>query len=146
MLFSMATRSNGCGNCPVDVKEVRHNWVPTRPSLFHDTRFLVWLHQPPGFAVLFVSVEGFAGGVGMETEALAPQRRFDGDEVPGVLGDDISGDEINFILGVNVDTSPTAVRTDLVATTSDGGAGARPGLKSGMWWCARLVVASQSIS
>jgi hypothetical protein len=36
MLCSMATRSNGCGNCPGDVKEVRHNRVP------HISRFSRW--------------------------------------------------------------------------------------------------------
>ena len=50
-----------------------------------------------------------AGDVGMEAEALAAVRGFDGDQVPGVLGDDVDGDEIDFVFGVSIATSPAAV-------------------------------------
>ncbi len=38
----------------------------------------------------------------MEAQTLAAPRGFDGDRVPGVLGDDVGDDEIDFVLGVNV--------------------------------------------
>src|ERR1700674_557322 len=59
----------------------------------------------------------------MEAEALAASGSFDGDHVPGVLGDHVGDDEINFILGVNVGTSPATVRTYLIDTTVGGASG-----------------------
>ena len=48
-------------------------------------------------------------------------RGFDGEHVPGVLGDD----EINLVLGVGVgvDASPASVRTYLIDTTVGGASG-----------------------
>ncbi len=62
----------------------------------------------------------------METEALAASRGFDGEHVPGVLGDDVGevgDDEINLVLGVGVDASPANVRTYLIDTTVGGASG-----------------------
>src|SRR5579864_9513312 len=59
----------------------------------------------------------------MEAEALAASGSFDGDQVPDVLGDHVGGDEIDFVLGVNVDPTPATVRTDLVDTTVGGASG-----------------------
>lgn len=71
----------------------------TGVSALHDRSGLQW---PPGFAVFFVFVAGFAGDVGVEAEALAASGGFDGDDVPDLLGDDVGDDEIDFVLGVNV--------------------------------------------
>ena len=71
----------------------------TGVSALHDRSGLQW---PPGLAVLFVFVAGFAGDVGVEAEALAASGGFDGDDVPDLLGDDVGDDEIDFVLGVNV--------------------------------------------
>jgi hypothetical protein len=62
----------------------------------------------------------------METEALAASRGFDGEHLPGVLGDDVGevgDDEINLVLGVGVDASPASVRTYLIDTTVGGASG-----------------------
>src|SRR5580693_2351695 len=82
-----------------------------------------WLQQAPGFAVLFVFVAWFAGDVGMEAEALAASGGFDGDDVPDLLGDDVGDDEIDFVLGINVMSSPAAVGTYLVDTVLGGASG-----------------------
>ena len=82
-----------------------------------------WLEQPPGFAVLFVFVAWFAGDVGVEAEALAALRGFDGDDVAGVLGDDVGDDEIDLVLGVDVVSSPAAVRAYFVNTVLGGASG-----------------------
>jgi hypothetical protein len=79
-----------------------------------------WLHLPPGFAVVFVFVAGASGGAGVEAEAFAASGGFDGDQVPGVLGDYVGGDQIDLILGVNVAASPAAVGTDLIGAAVDG--------------------------
>jgi len=57
----------------------------------------------------------------MEAEALAALRGFDGDDVPGALGDDVGDDQIDFVLGVDVMRSPAktlrwAVRVDFTCT------------------------------
>jgi hypothetical protein len=57
---------------------------------------------------------------------LPAARGFDGEHVPGVLGDDVGDvgdDEINLVLGVGVDASPASVRTYLVETTVGGASG-----------------------
>jgi len=59
----------------------------------------------------------------MEAEALAASRGLDGDHVPGVLGDHVGGDEIDFVLGVNVVASPATVRTYLIDATVGGTSG-----------------------
>jgi hypothetical protein len=51
---------------------------------------------------------------------LPASRGFDGEHVPGVLGDDVGDvgdDEINLVLGVGVDASPASVRSYLIDTT-----------------------------
>jgi hypothetical protein len=57
----------------------------------------------------------------MEAEAIAALRGFDGDDVPGVLGDDAGDDEIDFVLGGDVMSSPArtlrwAVRVNFTCT------------------------------
>ncbi len=89
-------------------------------SALHDRSGLQW---PPGFAVFFVFVAGFTGDVGVETEALAASGGFDGDDVPDFLGDDVGDDEIDFVLGVNVATSPATVCTYLVDAAFGGASG-----------------------
>ena len=110
----------GGQECPPYTSGLMPTWL-TRAC--GDIRFIGGLHQPPGFAVVLVFVAGSAGDVGMEAEALAASGSFDGDHVPGVLGDHVGDDEINFILGVNVDTSPATVSANLVNTTFDGVSG-----------------------
>jgi hypothetical protein len=79
--------------------------------------------QPPGFAVLFIFVALSGRGVGMETEALASSGGFDGNDVPGILGDHVSDDEINFMFGVNVEASPATVGTDFIDAMVSGAGG-----------------------
>jgi hypothetical protein len=59
----------------------------------------------------------------METEALASSRGFDGNDVPGILGDHVSDDEINFMFGVNVEASPATVGTDFIDAMVSGAGG-----------------------
>ena len=59
----------------------------------------------------------------MEAEALAASGGFDGDDVRDFLGDDVGDDEIDFVLGVNVVSSPAAVRAYLVDTALGGASG-----------------------
>jgi hypothetical protein len=59
----------------------------------------------------------------MEAEALAASGGFDGDDVTGVLGDDVGDDEIDFVLGVNVMSPPATVRAYLVDTVLGGASG-----------------------
>ena len=56
--------------------------------------------QAPGLAVFLVL--GFAGAVGAEMEHGVALEGLDGDDVPDVFGDDVSGEEVDVVLGVVV--------------------------------------------
>lgn len=56
--------------------------------------------KAPGFAILFVA--GVASGVGVEAESFAPGEGLDGDDIPDVLRNDVSRDEVNVVGGVGI--------------------------------------------
>jgi hypothetical protein len=59
----------------------------------------------------------------MKAEALAASGGFDGDDVVDVQRDDVGDDEIDFVLGVNVVSSPATVRANLLDTALGGASG-----------------------
>ncbi len=70
------------------------------------------LQEVPGFAVGLEEAAGaFGFSVGIEAYGYARGEGFDGDDVPGVVRSDESGDEVNVIAGV-VDVSATGVAAD----------------------------------
>jgi hypothetical protein len=57
------------------------------------------VQEVPGFAVLFPA-GSFAIDIGIEAEAFAGRKGFDGQDVPDVEGDDVGGEDVDVVGGV----------------------------------------------
>jgi len=75
--------------------------VPTLTWVLGDIQFQIWLHQPPGFAVLFVSALSRSTAMGVKIKRMAPADSFNRNQIPSVLGYEIDDDEIDIARNVN---------------------------------------------
>ena len=79
--------------------------------------------QGPGFAVFFVAACALAVLCWIEREAGAGDERFDGDDVPGVVGDDVGYEEVDLFGGVGDVAFGGPVGVDDVSAIMDAAGG-----------------------